>query len=227
MEIVHAGGLAGAREARGLAVVIDVLRAFSVSAYALGGGAAECLLVTEVASAHALALAIPGSVISAEVDGLPIEGIPISNSPSQILATDLTGRVLIQRSSAGTQCTALAAAATGQVLAASLVVAAATVRRIRELAPPVVTFVASGTDHGHPEDSACARYMEALLGGATPDLDELLRPLRESERWIGIRRGEIPGFPPTDLDLALQPDRFNFAMPVERLPDGVLRLRGA
>ena len=199
MEIVHAGGVAGARAARGLAVVIDVLRAFSVSAYALAGGASECLLVTDIEHARALALTIPGSVISAEIDGLPIEGIPISNSPTRIAATKLGGRVLIQRSSAGTQCTALAS--------------------------EVVTFIASGTDHGHPEDSACASYMEGLLLGSRPDLDELLRPLRESERWTGIRQREVPGFPPTDLDLALQPDRFDFAMPAERLPDAVLRLR--
>lgn len=225
MEIVHAGGVAGARGARGLAVVIDVLRAFSVSAYALAGGASECLLVTDIEHARALALTIPGSVISAEIDGLPIEGIPISNSPTRIAATKLGGRVLIQRSSAGTQCTALASEVADGVLAASLVVASATVRRIRELAPPVVTFIASGTDHGHPEDSACASYMEGLLLGSRPDLDELLRPLRESERWTGIRQREVPGFPPTDLDLALQPDRFDFAMPAERLPDAVLRLR--
>lgn len=227
MEIVHGGGLEGARAARGVAVVIDVLRAFSVSAYALGAGATECLLVTEIETARELNRALPGSVISAEIDGLPIEGIAISNSPTQIVATNLEGRVLIQRSSAGTQCTALAAESTVQVLAASLVVAAATVRRIRELAPRVVTFIASGTDHGHQEDSACAEYMEGLLLGTQPDLDDLLAPLRESERWTRIRDGAIPGFPPGDLDLALHLDRFDFAMTLERAADGVLRLRGA
>ena len=91
----------------------------------------------------------------------------------------------------------------------------------------MVTFIASGTDHGHPEDSACAEYMEGLLLGTEPDLDGLLGPLRESERWNRIRGGAIPGFPPGDLDLALDLDRFTFAMTAEREADGVLRLRGA
>ncbi|TMF02894.1 MAG: 2-phosphosulfolactate phosphatase, partial [Chloroflexi bacterium] len=62
----------------GVVVVIDVLRAFTVSAYALAGGARECLLVGTVDEARALAAATPGAIISAEVDTLPVAGIPIS-----------------------------------------------------------------------------------------------------------------------------------------------------
>ena len=224
MEIVHARGLKGAATAGGLAIVIDVLRAFTVSAWALAGGAGECLLVAAIEDARALARGIPGSVISAEIDGLPIAGISISNSPTQVAAADLRGRTLVQRSSAGTQCTALAADVADAVLASSLVVASATVRRIQELDPAVVTFIASGTDHGHPEDTACAEYMAALLEGRQPDLAALLLPLRESERWSRILAGEVPGFPPTDLELALGPDRFDFAMQCEKTAGRALRL---
>src|SRR6266550_6988099 len=102
MEIVHAVGIEGARQARGLAVVIDVLRSFTVSAYALAGGARECRLVTTTDEARALATTTPGALICAEEEGLPVPGIAISNSPTQIVAAELTGKVLIQRSSAGT-----------------------------------------------------------------------------------------------------------------------------
>ena len=67
--VVHAGGLAGAREARGTVVVIDVLRAFTVTAYALGGGAVECRMAAGVEEALELSARIPGSVVSAEVEG--------------------------------------------------------------------------------------------------------------------------------------------------------------
>src|ERR1700730_5452570 len=99
MRFVRAACVEGAQEARGVVVVIDVLRAFTVSAYALAGGARECLLVTTVAEARALAAQVPGSVLSAEEGALPVQGIPISNSPTQIQAAGLKGRVLIQRSS--------------------------------------------------------------------------------------------------------------------------------
>jgi 2-phosphosulfolactate phosphatase len=212
MEIIHATGVEGARHARGLAVVIDVLRSFTVSAYALAGGALECRLVTTTDEARALVTATPRAVICAEEEGLPVEGIAISNSPTQIRAVDLKGRVLVQRSSAGTPVAASVHAGV-DIFAASLVVARATVRACLSRHPDTLTLIASAD---YPEDHACARYMEAIINGESPDLDRLLRPLRDSERYAHLMSGAWPGFPPTDLELALEPDRFTFAMPVMR-----------
>jgi 2-phosphosulfolactate phosphatase len=75
----------------------------------------------------------------------------------------------------------------------------------------------------HPEDHACATYIEALIRGEAPDLDRLLQPLRESDRYRRVMSGEWPGFPPTDLDLSLIADRFDFAMPLTK-EAGYLRL---
>jgi 2-phosphosulfolactate phosphatase len=220
VEIVHALGIEGARQARGLAVVIDVLRSFTVSAYALAGGARECRLVTTTDQARALAETTPGAVICAEEEGLPVQGIAISNSPTQIAATELAGTILIQRSSAGTP--AAAAVREGiDIFAASLVVASATLQACLLRHPTTLTLIASAD---HPEDHACARYMEAIARGETPDLDRLLQPLRASERYQLLIKGEWPGFPATDLELALQPDRFSFAMPAQR-HTGYLSLR--
>jgi 2-phosphosulfolactate phosphatase len=214
VEVVHATGIEGARKARGLAVVIDVLRSFTVSAYALAGGARECRLVTTTGEARALAASIPGALLCAEEEGLPVQGIAISNSPTQIVAADLAGKILIQRSSAGTP--VAAAVREGiDIFAASLVVASATVQACLLRNPPVLTLIASAD---YPEDHACARYMEAIARGETPDLDRLLKPLRESERYTLLMSGAWPGFPPTDLELALEPDRFSFAMPAIRQP---------
>jgi hypothetical protein len=68
--------------------------------------------------------------------------------------------------------------------------------------------------------------MEAIINGESPDIDRLLRPLRESERYAHLMTGAWPGFPPTDLELALEPDRFAFAMPLTR-EAGYLRLTRA
>src|SRR5258708_16102343 len=100
--VVHATGLEGARNAKGVVVVIDVLRSFTVSAYALAGGARECLLVSTVDDARELANQIPDATICAEEDALPVPGIAISNSPTQVAAARVRGRTLIQRSTAGT-----------------------------------------------------------------------------------------------------------------------------
>ena len=211
MNIIHATGIEGARQARGTVVVIDVLRSFTVSAYALAGGARECRLVRTVAEAQALAARTTGAVLCAEEDALPVEGIAISNSPTKIQETDLEDRILIQRSTAGTQ--VAAAVENGDMWAASLVVARSTVQACLLRKPETLTLIASAD---HPEDYACAAYMEAIVREEDADLERLLQPLRESDRFRRAMSGKWPGFPATDLELALAADRFDFAMPITR-----------
>src|SRR5207248_1635796 len=158
---------------------------------------------------------IEGAELSAEVHGLPVEGIPISNSPTMVRAADLRGRVLVQRSSRGTQA-ALAATDADRLFAASLVVAAATARAVLAARPEVVTLVSTAADLGHAEDRACADYIEARLLGRPVDLGRLLAPLYASDRYRRFAAAEWPGFPPEDLEHALAADRFDFAMPIER-----------
>lgn len=224
MEVRTELGQAGAHRARGVAVVIDVFRAFTVSAYALAGGARECLLVRTVEEARELADGIPGAVISAEVEGRPVPGIPISNSPSMIAELDLRDRVLVQRTSAGTQGAAAAAEHADRVLAASLTVAGATARRLRQLRPRLVTLVATGEPDGHLEDRECAGVLERLLRGQAGDVEAAAVRIRASDRYRELESGATPGFPVTDLELALAVDRFDFALEVEaRGPLLVLR----
>lgn len=213
MKIVHALGIEGARAAtEGAVVVIDVLRAFTVSAFALAGGARECLLVPVVDEARSLAASIPGAVISAEDKTLPIAGIDISNSPTQISSTDLRGRTLVQRTSAGTP-VINAVREELEIYAGSLVVARATAQACLLRSPGTLTLVASGD---FPEDHACARYIEAVIENRSVDVQGLLAPLYDSERYAKFAKGDWPGFPKTDLDLSLAPDRFDFAMPARR-----------
>jgi len=208
VKVVHVVGVDGARSAVGVVVVIDVLRAFTLSAYALAGGARECLLVRTVDEARAVADATPGAIISAEVDTLPVEGIPISNSPTQIVEADVRGNAVVQRTSAGTQAIRAVAGADA-MYAASLVVARATAQACLLRGPQTVTLVASGD---FPEDHACARYIEALMRGENEDVSRLLEALISSDRYEKFARGDWPGFPKSDLDLALATDRFDFAM---------------
>lgn len=218
MNIIYATGIEGARQARGTVVVIDVLRSFTVSAYALAGGARECRLVKTVEEARALAAQLPSAIICAEEDALPVAGIPISNSPSQISEADLKDRVLIQRSTAGTQ--VASEVRSEDMFAASLVVARATVQACLLRNPQTLTLIASAD---HPEDHACARYMAGIVNDEEPDLARLLQPLRESERYRRALSGGWPGFPPSDLELSLAADRFDFAMPITRA-NGYLRI---
>jgi len=219
VRILHATGVEGARSAQGVVVVIDVLRSFTVSAFALAGGARECILVPTVDEALSLARQIPGAIISAEENALPIPGIEISNSPTKITEAGVKGRTLVQRSTAGTPVLGAVRSAEG-TFAGSLVVAGATVQACLLRRPSTVTLVASAD---HPEDHACAEFMDALLNGERIEIDPLLEPLRNTDRYQKVMAGLWPGFPPTDLELSLAIDRFDFAMPAARR-DGQIRL---
>jgi len=212
VEVAHAEGIDGARGVSGVVVVIDVIRAFTVSAWAFARGAVECRLTDTVEEAAALAASIPGAVLSAEEDGLPVPGIPISNSPSMIKALDLAGRVLVMRSSAGTR-GVMACDAADHVLAAGLVNASATARFLLRHDPPRVLLLSTGAHDGYPEDRACAELIaDLLLGRRPPPLEHLLAPLRVTGRYRRLLQGRQPGFPIEDLDLCLALDAFDFVM---------------
>jgi 2-phosphosulfolactate phosphatase len=218
LEIYRVGRYEAA-EARGVVIVIDVIRAFSVAAYALAGGAQALWLVRTVEEAFALRERNPGVLLIGEVGGRLIPGFDLNNSPALMIASDVRGRTLVQRTGAGTQ-GALAVANAAHILLSSLVNARATANYARVLAEStggIVTLhpTQGGLDNGEPgEDQICADYIEALLRGRE-DTRELLNSeiarLRDVGRFETWQQGESD-FPAEDIPLVLDVDRFDFAM---------------
>lgn len=229
---IHMATLETCGAARGVVVVIDVIRAFTTAAFALAAGAGEIVPVSGVDEALQLHKRWPEALVMGEVGGLPPAGFHFGNSPSALLGQDLGGRRLIQRTGAGTQ--GLVRSRQAEVLfAASFVCAAATVRAVRALRPEAVTLLP--TDHAQGEDPACAEYLAERLRGAAPDPAPYLTRVRAA----GLTRVQ-PGpadqhWPEwhihqylADLDLCEAVDRFDFAMRVERGADGLaLRMERA
>ncbi len=225
MEFYRAS-LSTCHQSSGVLVVIDVLRAFTTAAYALAAGAEQILLVSSVQEAFDLRAQTQGALLMGEVDGLPIPGFDFGNSPYTISRADLKGRTLIQRTSSGTQGVTRSLKA-ARLLPASFCVAAATARFIQQIEPEAVTFVITGAENegGGDEDQACADYLEALLSSdRRSDPAPYLERVRRSaagRKFIGPLGSE---FMQIDLEYAVQVDRFDFAMEVER-PGGLLKLR--
>ena len=94
------GALEGTHD---IAVVIDVIRAFTFAKTAFDNGADRILLAEAVDAALDLASANPGSLLAGEVDALPIDGFDVGNSPSQIAGRDLVGQTIVHRRSNGTK----------------------------------------------------------------------------------------------------------------------------
>ena len=66
-------------------------------------GAAEIYLVGDVEEALSFKAAHPGTIALGENRGLRPEGFDYPNSPAMVSRVDLTGRTLVQRTSAGTR----------------------------------------------------------------------------------------------------------------------------
>src|SRR5437588_11790618 len=92
-----------AAEARGITIVIDVIRAFTGAAYALAGGASRLWLVRTTDEAFALRGRGPGALLAGAIGGRVIPGFDFNNLPTLIAKAHVTGRPLIQRTGAGTQ----------------------------------------------------------------------------------------------------------------------------
>ena len=231
MRVLRTRGLAGASGARGTVIVIDVLRAFTTAAYALEAGAREIWLVATPAEALALRAERPELVLVGEVGGKPIPGFDHGNSPERMRAlgaAELTDRTLVLRSSSGVQGALRAMATATHCLLGSLVCASATARAARRLGLDV-TLVAMGspdeTGPDGPEDEACAELLAALLGDEQPDLDRIVRTVRESPAARQALDPTIDWITPGDLECALAIDLFDLAIAAERPSRSDRRLR--
>lgn len=207
-------------EAVGIVIVIDVVRAFSVAAYAFAGGASTIQLVRSVEDARTLQGHNPTALLIGEIDGRLIPGFDLNNSPYLMTRADVRGKHLIQRTGAGTQ-GAVNARNAVHLLVASLTNAQATARYVAHLQQTTglpVTFVpteASTTNVERLEDGDCADYIEALLtrpATAPEVLSERITRLRASDRFKNWRQDESEDFPREDMELVLDANRFPFVM---------------
>lgn len=195
--------------------MIDVIRAFTTAAFAFAAGARDIVPVGTAEEAFNLREQMPGALVMGEVGGRKLEGFDLDNSPSEFVGLDLTGRRLIQRTSAGTQGIVRSRDA-DIVLAGSLVCASTTADYIRQHAPPKVTLMLTGAtrERDGDEDAACADYLEARLWGETPDIGPFVERVRGAMPGIKSAFPGASSIPDIDLEYCTAVDRFDFAMPV-------------
>ena len=225
MEIHLASLLRGAQEAEGTTIIIDVFRAFTTAAVAFDRGAAQIVLVAEVEEALALRRRGVGHLCLGEVDGKRPLGFDFGNSPHEVSQADFTGKTLIQSTRAGTVGVNAAAAASTLYLG-SFVIATATVQTILASAPPLVTIVAMGNAARwrSDEDEQCALYLRNLLQGRRPDAEAVQKLVLVGQEAQKYGDPSQPHFHPCDPEIALQIDRYPFAVRVQR-EEGLLVAR--
>ena len=218
MEIQILQLLEGAKQARGLTVVIDVLRAFSLECNLSAWGAAELRPVSTLEEAFAWRARDPEVLLAGERGGAKCEGFDFGNSPWSIPTEAVRGRRVIHTTSAGTQGVTHAAGAE-EIITGSLVNAAAAAAYIRARRPETVSLVCMGNAgvREAPEDVLCAAYIRSLvLGEPIPDLEARIADLRYrgGAHFFNPETQHI--YPEPDFWLCTKRDIFPFVLRVKR-----------
>jgi 2-phosphosulfolactate phosphatase len=212
--------LEGATRATGTVAVIDVFRAFTTAAVAMANGASAIVMVSTVEEALGLRDAGVGQICMGEVRGRTPEGFDYGNSPFEVSAIDFADKTIIQRTSAGTQ-GIVAANRADRLYAASLVTGNATVRAMLAGKPDQITLVPMG-DNGinrADEDEVCAIHLRNRLQGRPGDRRAVQRLILAGGEVARFHDPARPHLHPQDADIALDIDRYDFAIRVE-IEDG-------
>jgi 2-phosphosulfolactate phosphatase len=196
MEVSIHNLLEGATRATGTVAVIDVFRAFTTAAVALANGASKIVIVRTVKEALELRKAGIGEICMGEVRGRAPDGFDFGNSPFEVSTVDFQGKTIIQRTSAGTE---------------------ATVRALLSASPDQISLVAMG-DNGlsrTDEDELCAIHLRNRLERRPGDPEAIRRLVLASGEVGRFHDPSHPYLHPEDVDIALDIDRYNFAIRIE------------
>jgi 2-phosphosulfolactate phosphatase len=216
-EVRLADFVAGARAARGLVVVIDVFRAFSVAAHAFARGARTIIPVADIADARELKRLHPDWLLIGERHARPLPGCDAGNSPTELERLDLRDRTIIHTTHSGTQGLAAATSA-DEVITGALVNAAAIVRYIRARAPTTVTLVRMGHEAVErcAEDDLCAQLLARRVAGEQPETAGFREQLRTAPSAQKFFDPACDWAPQRDFELCTQVDVFDFVLRLDR-----------
>jgi 2-phosphosulfolactate phosphatase len=215
----------GARKAKGVVVIIDVFRAFTVACYAMDAGASRIIATSEVSEALKLKEKYKNSVLVGERDEKKIEGFDFGNSPTEIIKADLSGKTVIHTTTAGTQ-GLMNATLADAVLTGSFVNAGAIVQYIRSINPDQVSLVAMGyrATNSAEEDLLCAEMIATELNGKKFIPENRITDLKNSSGQRFFSPANIDFSPPTDFFLCTMVNRFDFVLKATRRFDGNIDL---
>lgn len=212
----------GAKEATGIAVIIDVFRAFTVETYIMNNGAKILMPVGDMKIAYDYKEQNKSCILIGERHGKILPGFDYGNSPSQIKNVDFSGKTVIHTTSAGTQGIDNAKNA-DEVLTGSLVNAKAIAEYIRRKNPKEISLVCMGLEAKAQteEDNLCAYYIKNLLENNEIDIKEEIEKLKLTSGAKFFDKNQQDVFPEEDFYLSTEIDKYNFVLKVEKDDNGM------
>ena len=215
----------GARKAKGVTIIIDVFRAFSVACYAIDAGASKLIAAAGVDDAFKLKKKYINSVLVGEREEKKIDGFDFGNSPTEIIKSDLHGKTVIHTTTAGTN-GLVSAENADVVITASFVNVGAVIKYIKVLEPQHVSLVAMGyrATMSAEEDLLCAELIAAELANKKENYGKRISDLRQTSGKRFFNSDNLNFSPPTDFFLCTMIDRFSFVLKAEKRFDGNIDL---
>lgn len=219
MKIKILQGVEGAKNATGLAVIIDVFRAFTVEAYLMQNGAQKLLPVGDMKIAYEYQKDHRNCILIGERNGIMLPGFDYGNSPSQIQNIDFSGKTILHTTSTGTQGIASAKNA-DEIVTGSLVNSKAIATYIKTKKIEEVSLVCMDTRLREGEDYVCAMYIKSLLENnhdfQITDKIETLKNTSGAKFFITANQ-EV--FPKEDFYLCTEINKFDFVLKVVKNED--------
>lgn len=212
-------------QAKGLAVVIDVFRAFSTACYIYANGAEDMISIDDVEIARELKKGNPGYILVGERDGNILPGFDFGNSPLQVKNADFSGRTIVFTTSLGTRGIAAAQSA-DIIITGSFVNASAVNRYIKKSGQEVVTLISTGMIERSilDEDTLCAQYIQDALMGRPDSFGQIYNNLKTSAFAAHFFDKTVISHPEEDFDLCLDLDRFSFILKSKEDEHGLIHL---
>jgi len=210
--------LAHIEQAKGLVVVIDVLRAFSTASYAFHNNAHSILPVETIEEALDLHKKHPDYLLLGERHGKPIEGFAYTNSPAQIESVDFSDRTIIMTTSQGTKGIVQATYA-DEIITGSFVNGSAIVTYINHQQPSIISFVCTDSSYPDNEDYMCASYIQHALEHTPMDFDKIIAHLRHHPCTDDFLKHPLTEHSQKDFALCMQVDIFPFVIQAKKIDE--------
>ena len=214
IDILHL--VEGAKLARGLTVIIDVFRAFSLACYLFDRGVEKIIPVGKKEQAFAWKESHPDFILIGERDNRKIPGFDFGNSPFQTSGFDFSGKTVVHTTSAGTRGIVNAGNAEA-IITGSFVNADAIIRYILTKKPAVLSLVCMGYAARHPaeEDTFCAEYIRNGIRGVPFDFQNALEIIRNTSGKRFFEPANQEFSPVEDFLYCVNLNYFNFVLKAE------------
>jgi 2-phosphosulfolactate phosphatase len=212
IEIIYS--FQNAHQAKGLAVIIDVFRAFSTICFVANNGANMIISVGDIDLAYNLKKENHDYILMGERNDIAPDGFDFGNSPAEIEKVSFSQKTVVHTTTRGTQGISKAINAK-EIITGSFVNAQAVINYIKSTKHQLISLVCTDASTPENEDIMCAKYIKSHLEEKPLDFAMIRTHLMNhscASRFLNNNAGTVKR---KDFNLCLALDKFNFVLKAE------------